>query len=37
MAVPMYALFEAGIVLAQYLVRQRAADKAQQEASPPVE
>jgi sec-independent protein translocase protein TatC len=37
MAVPMYALFEAGIVLAQYLVRQRAADKAQQEAAPPVE
>ncbi len=37
MAVPMYALFEIGIVLAQYLVRQRAADKAQHEASRPVE
>ena len=37
MAVPMYALFEIGIVLAQYLVRQRAADKAQHEASRPAE
>ncbi len=37
MAVPMYALFEIGIVFAQYLVRQRTADKAQHEASRPVE
>jgi len=37
MAVPMYALFEIGIVMAQYLVRQRTADKAQHEAPPPVD
>ncbi len=37
MAVPMYALFEIGILLAQYLVRQREMDKAQHEASRPVE
>ena len=28
MAVPMYVLYEVGILLAQYLIRQRAADKA---------
>jgi sec-independent protein translocase protein TatC len=33
MAVPMYALYEIGIVLARYLVRQRAADKAAHEAA----
>ncbi len=33
MAVPMYALYEVGIVFAQYLIRQRAADKAQHEAA----
>ena len=37
MAVPMYALFEIGLLLAQYLVRQREEDKAQHEASRPVE
>jgi sec-independent protein translocase protein TatC len=35
MAVPMYVLYELGILLAQYLVRQRAADKAQHEAAHP--
>jgi sec-independent protein translocase protein TatC len=35
MAVPMYALYEVGIVLAQYLVRQRAEDKARHEAANP--
>jgi sec-independent protein translocase protein TatC len=33
MAVPMYVLYELGIVLAQYLVRRRKADKAQHEAA----
>jgi sec-independent protein translocase protein TatC len=33
MAVPMYALYEIGIVLARYLVRQRAVDKAAHEAA----
>ncbi len=33
MAVPMYLLYEAGIVFAQFLIRQRAADKAQHEAA----
>lgn len=33
MAVPMYLLYEAGIVFAQFLIRQRAADKAQHEAT----
>ncbi len=33
MAVPMYVLYELGIVLAQYLVRRRAADKAAHEAA----
>ncbi|NJD32730.1 MAG: twin-arginine translocase subunit TatC [Gammaproteobacteria bacterium] len=33
MAVPMYALYEVGIVFAQYLIRQRAEDKAQHEAA----
>ena len=37
MAVPMYLLYELGIVFAQYLVRQRAADKAQHEAAQPGE
>jgi sec-independent protein translocase protein TatC len=37
MAVPMYVLYELGILLAQYLVRQRAADKAQHEATRPSE
>ena len=37
MAVPMYVLYELGILLAQYLVRQRAADKAQHEATHPRE
>ena len=37
MALPMYALYEIGILLAQYLVRQRAADKAQHEAAHPGE
>ena len=37
MAVPMYVLYELGILLAQYLVRQRAADKAQHEATHPSE
>jgi sec-independent protein translocase protein TatC len=35
MAVPMYVLYELGILLAQYLVRQRAAEKAQHEAAHP--
>jgi sec-independent protein translocase protein TatC len=35
MAVPMYILYELGILLAQYLVRQRAAEKAQHEAAHP--
>jgi sec-independent protein translocase protein TatC len=35
MAIPMYVLYELGILLAQYLVRQRAADKAQHEAAHP--
>jgi sec-independent protein translocase protein TatC len=33
MAVPMYALYELGILFAQYLIRQRAVDKAQHEAA----
>jgi sec-independent protein translocase protein TatC len=33
MAVPMYVLYELGILLAQYLIRQRKADKAQHEAT----
>jgi sec-independent protein translocase protein TatC len=33
MAIPMYLLYEFGILFAQYLVRQRAADKAQHEAA----
>jgi sec-independent protein translocase protein TatC len=33
MAVPMYVLYEIGILLARYLIRQRAADKAQHEAT----
>jgi sec-independent protein translocase protein TatC len=33
MAVPMYILYEIGILLARYLIRQRAADKAQHEAA----
>jgi sec-independent protein translocase protein TatC len=33
MALPMYVLYELGILLAQYLVRQRAADKARHEAA----
>jgi sec-independent protein translocase protein TatC len=33
MAVPMYILYEFGIVLAQLLTRRRAADKAQHEAA----
>ena len=33
MAVPMYLLYEFGILFAQYLVRQRATDKAQSEAT----
>jgi len=37
MAVPMYVLYELGIVLAQYLVRRRAEDKAQHEATHPSE
>jgi len=37
MAIPMYVLYELGIVFAQYLVRQRAADKAQHEAAHPGE
>ena len=35
MALPMYLLYEVGIVFAQYLIRQRAADKAQHEAAHP--
>jgi sec-independent protein translocase protein TatC len=37
MAIPMYLLYELGILFAQYLVRQRAADKAQHEAAHPGE
>jgi sec-independent protein translocase protein TatC len=37
MAVPMYLLYELGILFAQYLVRQRAADKARHEATHPSE
>ena len=37
MALPMYVLYELGILLAQYLVRQRAQDKAQHEAAHPSE
>jgi sec-independent protein translocase protein TatC len=37
MAVPMYILYEVGIVLAQYLIRQRAVDKARHEAAHPGE
>jgi sec-independent protein translocase protein TatC len=37
MAIPMYVLYELGILFAQYLVRQRAADKAQHEAAHPGE
>jgi sec-independent protein translocase protein TatC len=37
MAVPMYVLYEIGIVLARYLVRRRAADKAQHEVAHPGE
>jgi sec-independent protein translocase protein TatC len=37
MAIPMYVLYELGILLAQYLVRQREADKAQHEAAHPGE
>jgi sec-independent protein translocase protein TatC len=37
MAVPMYILYEFGIVLSQFLVRRRAADKAQHEAAHPGE
>jgi len=37
MAIPMYVLYELGILLAQYLVRQREADKAQHEATRPSE
>ena len=37
MAVPMYILYEIGILLAHYLMRQRAADKAQHEAAQPAE
>jgi len=37
MAVPMYVLYEIGILLARYLIRQRAAGKAQHEATPPGE
>ncbi len=37
MAIPMYVLYELGILFAQYLVRQRAADKAQHEAAQPGE
>ena len=37
MAIPMYLLYELGILFAQYLVRQRAADKAQHEAAQPGE
>jgi sec-independent protein translocase protein TatC len=37
MAVPMYVLYEIGILLATYLGRQRAADKAQHEATHPSE
>ena len=33
MAVPMYVLYEIGILLAKYLIRQRAADKAEHEAA----
>jgi sec-independent protein translocase protein TatC len=33
MAVPMWALYEIGIVLARYLIRQRTADKAAREAA----
>jgi len=37
MAIPMYVLYELGILFAQYLVRQRAADKARHEAAHPGE
>ena len=37
MAIPMYVLYELGILFAQYLVRQRAADKARHEAAQPGE
>jgi sec-independent protein translocase protein TatC len=37
MAIPMYLLYELGILFAQYLVRQRAADKARHEAAHPGE
>jgi sec-independent protein translocase protein TatC len=37
MAVPMYVLYELGILLAQYLIRQRQVDKAQHEAAHPSE
>jgi sec-independent protein translocase protein TatC len=37
MAIPMYVLYELGILFAQYLVRQRAADKARHEAMHPGE
>jgi sec-independent protein translocase protein TatC len=33
MAVPMYALYEIGILFARYLIRQRATDKAEHEAA----
>jgi sec-independent protein translocase protein TatC len=33
MAVPMYILYEIGILFARYLIRQRTADKAQHEAA----
>jgi sec-independent protein translocase protein TatC len=37
MAIPMYLLYELGILCAQYLVRQRAADRAGHEAAHPGE
>jgi len=37
MAIPMYVLYELGILCAQYLVRQRAADRAGHEAARPGE
>ena len=37
LAIPMYLLYELGILFAQYLVRQRAADTAQHEAAHPGE
>ena len=37
MAIPMYLLYELGILCAQYLVRQRAADRARHEAAHPGE